>query len=269
VETPSRHSYDLDGTLRVFPVASPIKGDNYCRLEVDGVIINDRTQYDIVNNSIVFKDTSLLPSGSQLDILVVQSEEAIGQLAITTTIDTVAQDINNVNTVANSITDVNSVAANMAEVLTADTNAAIATAKASEASASAANAASSEASATQSAAESAGEALVSGTHATNSAASAAAAQASLDEFQGQYHGTSATDPTTNVDKGDMYFNSIQNNMRVFDGTNWISTATVATSTDEVTATAGQTVVATALSIQGISTLALYINGVKQSLLLIH
>ena len=106
-------------------------------------------------------------------------------------------------------------------------------------------------------------AVASQASAVASQASAVASQASLDEFQGQYYGTLATDPTTNVDKGDMYFNSIQNNMRVFDGTNWISTATVATSTDEVTTTAGQTVVATALSIQGISTLALYINGVKQ------
>jgi len=122
VETPSRHSYDLDGTLRVFPVASPIKGDNYCRLEVDGTIINDRTQYDIVNNSIVFKDTTLLPDGSQLDILVVQSEEAIGQLAITTNIDIVAQDIANVNTVGDNIANVNTVAGSITDVNTVADN---------------------------------------------------------------------------------------------------------------------------------------------------
>ena len=201
METPSRHSYDLDGTLRVFPVASPIKGDNYCRLEVDGVIINDRTQYDIVNNSIVFKDTSLLPSGSQLDILVVQSEEAIGQLAITTSIDTVAANIADVNAVANdltnvdivatNITDVNSVADNMAEVLLADTNAATATAqatiattqagvattKASEASASAAaalvsetNAAASEATSSSNAAATAADRVQTGLDASATAA---------------------------------------------------------------------------------------------------
>jgi hypothetical protein len=357
METPSRHSYALDGATRVFPVSSPIKGDNYCRLEVDGVIVNDRAQYDIVNNSIVFLDTSLLPSGSQLDVLVVQSEEAIGQLAITTNIDIVSQNIANVNivgddianvgTVATNIADVNSVATNMAEVLTADTNAAIATTKAAEAAQSEANA---DADAVQTAADrvqtgldtvataadrvqtgldkvataadrvqtgldaaSAGQsafdanvseanasasafdanasastattqagiattqagvaalnatsaadsASSASTSASNAAASATSAQASLDEFQGQYHGALATAPTVGVDTGDLYFDTTANEMRVYDGTNWISTATVATSTDEVTVTQGQTVVDTTLSIQGTTTLALYINGVKQ------
>jgi hypothetical protein len=109
METPSRHSFNLDGATRVFPVASPIKGDNYCRLEVDGNIINDRAKYDIVNNSIVFIDVADVPDGSQLDVLVVQSEEAIGQLAITTNIDIVAQNIDNVNTVGDNIDNVNTV----------------------------------------------------------------------------------------------------------------------------------------------------------------
>jgi len=103
METPSRHSFSLNGSTRVFPIPSPIKGDNYCRLEVDGVIVNDRTKYDIVNNSIVFLDVADVPSGSQLDVLVVQSEEAIGQLAITTNIDIVASNIADINTVATDI----------------------------------------------------------------------------------------------------------------------------------------------------------------------
>lgn len=183
METPSRHSFDLDGATRVFPIPSPIKGDNYCRLEVDGVIINDRSKYDIVNNSIVFIDAADVPDGSQLDVLVVQSEEAIGQLTITTNIDivatniadintvadditnvdttatnitnvntvatnitnvnTTATNITNVNTVASNIADVTSVADNMAEVLTADTNAATATTQAGIATTQATNAATS------------------------------------------------------------------------------------------------------------------------------
>jgi hypothetical protein len=215
METPSRHSYALDGATRVFPVSSPIKGDNYCRLEVDGVIVNDRAQYDIVNNSIVFLDTSLLPDGSQLDILVVQSEEAIGQLAITTNIDivsqnianvnivgddianvdTVATDITNVNTVATNIADVNtvatnianvntvgtniadvnSVATNMAEVLTADTNAAIATTKAAEAASSASTATTQAGIATTKAGESAASASNALTSENNASSSATVA----------------------------------------------------------------------------------------------
>lgn len=130
METPARHSFSLDGNTRVFPIPSNIKGDNYVRLEVDSVIINDRAKYDIVNNSIVFNSVADVPDGSQLDVLVVQSEEAIGTLGTTTNMDIVATNITNVNNVGNSITDVNSVAENMAEVLTADTNAATATAQA-------------------------------------------------------------------------------------------------------------------------------------------
>ena len=122
METPSRHSFDLDGATRVFPIPSPIKGDNYCRLEVDGVIINDRSKYDIVNNSIVFIDVADVPNGSQLDVLVVQSEEAIGQLTITTNIDIVAQNITDVNTVADDITNVNTTAGSIANVNTVATN---------------------------------------------------------------------------------------------------------------------------------------------------
>jgi len=130
METPARHSFSLDGNTRVFPIPSNIKGDNYVRLEVDSVVINDRAKYDIVNNSIVFNSVADVPDGSQLDVLVVQSEEAIGALGTTTNMDIVAANITNVNTVGNNITDVNSVADNMAEVLTADTNAATATAQA-------------------------------------------------------------------------------------------------------------------------------------------
>ena len=118
METPSRHSFSLNGSTRVFPIPSPIKGDNYCRLEVDGVIVNDRTKYDIVNNSIVFLNVADVPNGSQLDVLVVQSEEAIGQLAITTNIDIVASNIADINTVATDIANVTTVHTNIASVNT-------------------------------------------------------------------------------------------------------------------------------------------------------
>ena len=122
METPSRNSFTLDGATRVFPIPSNIKGDNYARLEVDGVIINDRAKYDIVNNSIVFISLTDVPAGSQLDVLVVQSEEAIGQLAITTNIDIVAQNIANVNLTGSDITSVNTTATNIASVVTNATN---------------------------------------------------------------------------------------------------------------------------------------------------
>jgi len=122
METPSRHSFDLNGSLRVFPIPSPIKGDNYCRLEVDGVIVNDRTKYDIVNNSVVFLNVADVPDGSQLDVLVVQSEEALGQLSITTNIDIVASNIADINTVATDIAKVTTVHTNIVKVNTVADN---------------------------------------------------------------------------------------------------------------------------------------------------
>jgi hypothetical protein len=130
METPSRHSFNLDGSTRIFPVPSPIKGDNYCRIEVNGAILNDRSKYDIVNNSVVFVSATDVPAGGQLDILVVQSEEAIGQLAITTNIDIVATGISTINTVGASIASINAVAAAIDDVLTAETSATTATAQA-------------------------------------------------------------------------------------------------------------------------------------------
>ena len=170
METPSRHTYNLDGSTRVFPVPSPIKGDNYCRLEVDGVIVNDRSKYDIVNNSIVFIDAADVPDGSQLDILVVQSEEAIGQLAITTNIDIVASNITDINTVGADIEAVNTNADNIVAIQNADANATAAATSASNAATSETNAAGS---------------------ATAAASSATAAQVAKIEWQGDYSATTA------------------------------------------------------------------------------
>lgn len=110
METPSRHTYNLDGSTLVFPVSSPLKGDNYCRVEVDSNIVYDRSKYDIVNNSIVFKDVTDVPENSVLDVLVVQSEEAIGQLGTASSIDLVAQDLSVINSVGNYLTSIHTVA---------------------------------------------------------------------------------------------------------------------------------------------------------------
>ena len=122
METPSRYTYDLDGTTRVFYVPTIIKGESYCRLEVDSEIINDTSKFDIVNNSIVFVDEADVPSGSQLDVLVVQSDEALGQLSITSNIDIVAQNITNINIVGEAIDNVDTVADDISNVNTTSTN---------------------------------------------------------------------------------------------------------------------------------------------------
>ena len=163
-------------------------------------------------------------------------------------IQAVASDSVNIGTVAANISDVNTAATNITDIQNASTNAATATTKAAEAATSATNAATSETNAATSetnAATSATAAAASQVAAANSAASAAAA---FDNFDDTYLGSKASDPTVDNDgdpltNGDLYFNSTANEMRVYDGANWIA-ATSAGSASLInynyTATASQT-----------------------------
>ena len=123
----------------------------------------------------------------------------------------------------------------------ASTSASTATTKASEASTSATNAASS----ATAAASSATAAAASQTAAAASAASAATA---FDNFDDTYLGSKTSNPAQDNDgnplvSGALYFNSTANEMRVYDGANWIaatSAGNVSLILYEYTATAGQT-----------------------------
>ena len=88
---------------------------------------------------------------------------------------------------------------------TASGHASTATTKASEAATSASNAATS--------------ASTASTQATNASNSATAAASTLSTFQGQYHGASSSDPTTNLDSGDLYFNT-SSGLKVYNGSAW-------------------------------------------------
>ena len=95
-------------------------------------------------------------------------------------------------------------------------------------------------------------AATSATNAANSATSAAAsstsAAASLASFQGQYS-TGTTDPTTNLDEGDLFFNTTDDEFKVYNGSAWQLTIpstsnqtninTVAGIQSDVTAVAGK------------------------------
>lgn len=117
-----------------------------------------------------------------------------------------------------------SATASAAAASTSETNsaasAATATTKAGEASTSASNAATS-----------ASNAATSATNAASSATAAAAAQtaaeAALDAFDDNYLGAKASDPTVDNDgdaltAGDLYFNTTSNELKVWNGTNWIA-----------------------------------------------
>jgi hypothetical protein len=130
----------------------------------------------------------------------------------------------------------------------AATSAATATTKAGEASTSATNAATSETNAGNSATASASSASAAATSETNAANSAAAAAAAFDNFDDTYLGSKTSDPTVDNDgnalvSGALYFNSTANEMRVYDGANWIAASSAGTASlilYEYTATSGQT-----------------------------
>jgi hypothetical protein len=146
---------------------------------------------------------------------------------------------------------------NLSEILLADDNAATATTQAGIATTQAGVA-------TLNATSAADSASSASTSASNAAASATSAQASLDEFQGQYHGALATAPSTGVDTGDLYFDTVLNEMRVYDGSAWKSAGSTVNGTavrQSYTATAGQT----AFTVTGgydSGFADVYLNGVK-------
>ena len=136
----------------------------------------------------------------------------------------------------------------------AATSATTATTKASEAATSATASATSATASATSATASASSATASASSATASANSAAAAAASLDSFDDRYLGSktgfsgSGTGPSTDNDgnalvEGALFFSADANEMRVYDGSNWIAASSAGTASlilYEYTATSGQT-----------------------------
>ena len=110
-------------------------------------------------------------------------------------------------------------------------SASAAASSASAAATSATNAANSATSASTSASSASSSASTATTQATNAAASAASAAASFDAFDDIYLGAYATNPTLDNDgnaltTGDQYFNSVANELRIWNGTTWQAASTV-------------------------------------------
>ena len=131
---------------------------------------------------------------------------------------------------------------------TATTQATAAASSATAAAASASAAATSETNAATSETNAATSAAAASASQTAAAASAAAAAASYDTFDDRYLGSKTADPTLDNDgnalvQGALYFNSTANEMRVYDGANWIAASSaggVSLLNYNYTATAGQT-----------------------------
>nr|BAR32555.1 putative phage tail fiber protein [uncultured Mediterranean phage uvMED] len=184
----------------------------------------------------------------------------------TTDIGTVASNISSVNTNATNISAIQGASANASTATTkaseaaasqvaaassassASTSASTATTKAAEASTSASNASTSETNSASSATASASSATAAAASQTAAAASAASAASSFDSFDDRYLGVKSSDPTVDNDgnslvSGALYFSDSANEMRVFDGANFIaatSAGNVSLILYEYTATNGQT-----------------------------
>jgi len=105
IDTPAQHIYIGDGSTRVFRIPTFVIGDDYIRIEIDGVYQADRAQWDVVNNALIFIDP---PSdGSQINIQVATSAEALGLLGSVTNLDIVAGISDQVVAVGNNIDSVN------------------------------------------------------------------------------------------------------------------------------------------------------------------
>lgn len=83
------------------------------------------------------------------------------------------------------------------------------------------SAAASATAAANSATASANSATASANSATASANSATSAATTLTTFQNQYHGAASSDPSSNLDVGDLYFNTTSGNMKVYNGSAFI------------------------------------------------
>ena len=202
---------------------------------------------------------------------------------ISSNVTAVAGDASDIGTVASNISSVNTNATNISAIQGASANASTATTKASEAASSATAAAASASTASTQASNASTSASTASTQATNSAtsatasatsatasatsataaassataaassqtaaaSSAAAAATALDSFDDRYLGVKSSNPSVDNDgnalvSGALYFNDSANEMRVYDGANWIaatSAGNVSLILYEYTATSNQT-----------------------------
>jgi hypothetical protein len=184
-------------------------------------------------------------------------------------INSAVSNASNINAAVSNASNINAAVSNASNINAASGHATTATTKASEAATSASNASTSASTSSTQATNSANSATASATSATASATSAtasassatasansatasansaAAAASAYDTFDDRYLGSKTSDPSTDNDgnalvTGALYFNSSANEMRVYDGANWIAASSAGTASlilYEYTATSNQT-----------------------------
>lgn len=169
---------------------------------------------------------------------------ATAQVALATT-----QANNSASSASSSSTSATNSANSASAASTSETNAAASAATATtQAGLATSNGAAQVALATTQANNAASSATAASNSQTAAAASAASAANSYDQFDDRYHGSLSSNPSTDPDgnalaSGMLYFNSVANEMRVFDGGNWIAASSAGTASlliYKYTATSNQT-----------------------------
>ena len=82
------------------------------------------------------------------------------------------------------------------------------------------------------------DAVSAATSATTATTQASAAATSLSTFQGQYHGAASSDPSSNLDAGDLYFKTDGTGMKVYNGSAWIDVKPTASEQTNINTVAG-------------------------------
>ena len=76
------------------------------------------------------------------------------------------------------------------------------------------------------------------TKASEAASSATAAAGTLTTFQGQYHGAAGSDPSSNLDAGDLYFKTDGSGMKVYNGSAWVDVKPTSSEQTNINTVAG-------------------------------
>ncbi|MDD2273938.1 MAG: hypothetical protein PHH29_16965 [Desulfuromonadaceae bacterium] len=119
-------TYNGDGATRIFPVAFEIRGEDYIVIFINDIGVSDRTTYDIINNSVVFRVGAEPVVGvDNVKIVVATSPNEIADLnAPPSSIQTILDNLVEVITVSSNITDVVNVSENILDIQIANTNSA-------------------------------------------------------------------------------------------------------------------------------------------------
>ena len=100
-----------------------------------------------------------------------------------------------------------------------------------------------------------------GTTATNTMQTVVSNLTGVNNFFAQYR-TGSSDPTTSLDEGDLFYNSTSNNLKYYNGSEWVVATTSVNGTanrNTYTATAGQTTFSATYDVGFVD---VYLNGVK-------